>query len=503
MRAALRTTGTAWLVLWGLVAWSWRYRTWAVSTAVLAFALYVLERTSIAVAVITLGWAMPAVVAVAWSRWFPYSFEEWVAGPWRRRCWRVWARKQWPVLSRNCGLSTSSQGKRRSIWSGNVTSVTRWSDARLCTVSTAGYTISLLIRARPGQTSGDIVHAADAIASAAGAVAVTARVHTPSTASVELVMADYLAGTVDTPDPALTDTTRPVVLGRAENSGPVTLDPVAGLHVAIQGATRSGKSALCYGYLSALAYRDDVLVCGVDPTGILLIPFVAGRGSAWIATTGTDAQAVADALEAITAQMDDRIAGLVRDGRDKVSTFTPTLPAVVVVLEEYPGLLSQLVKDDEANGRKTTARIAPKVERAAGRIIKEGAKVGVTVLVLAQRMSAKAIETDDRSNLPVRITLRVDNGDAVAMLHDGIDRSGLDVLRQFPPGRGLIEAPGLPLQKFQADYTDYDTYRARVAAGIAATDVPGTFVASFAPELSVVEGDAADGTRDTGWGKAS
>ena len=192
------------------------------------------------------------------------------------------------------------------------------------------------------------------------------------------------------------------------------------MHVAIQGATRSGKSALCYGYLGTIAHRPDVLVCGVDPTGILLTPFLAGRGGAWVATTGNDGERVAEVLYSITDHMDHRICDLVASGQDKITVFDSAVPAVVVVLEEYPGLLAQLTKDDEANGRKTGQRVAPQVERSVGRIIKEGAKVGVTVLILAQRMSARAVDTDDRSNLPVRITLRVDNGDAVAMLHDGV-----------------------------------------------------------------------------------
>lgn len=239
-----------------------------------------------------------------------------------------------------------------------------------------------------------------------------------------------------------------------------------------------------------------MLVCGVDPTGILLTPFLGGRGGAWVATTGNDGERVSNVLSSITGHMDDRIHDLVASGRDKISVFDTAVPAIVVVLEEYPGLLAQLAKDDEANGRKTGQRVAPQVERSVGRIIKEGAKVGVTVLVLAQRMSARAIDTDDRSNLPVRITLRVDNGDGVAMLHDGVNRSGMDDVRQFPPGRGLIEAPGLPLQRFQADLTEYDTYLRRVADGINATDKHDAFTATTLDKGD----DMSDGVE---WGKAS
>lgn len=473
----------------GVVGWSWRHRNWSGSMIVLAFSLAVLDRELVAVGVLLLGWALPALVAVTWHRFDPYSFERWVGGPWRRRTWRVWVRENWSGLSRNCGLSTSQQGQRRSVWSGDRRAVTVWSDARLCSVSTSGWSLTLTVRARAGQTATDVVKAAGAIASTMSADTYTARPLTPSTASIELVMVDHLAGTVRAPDPSRVNQSLPVAVGRSANAGLVAFDPLAGLHMAIQGATRSGKSVLCYSYLSALAHRKDVLVCGVDPTGILLTPFTEGRGGHWVSTSAKDGEHIAAVLDGITEQMDQRITDLVNGGRDKITSFNECTPAILCVFEEYPGLLSQLTKDDEANGRRGKDRIAPQVELAVGRFIKEGAKVGVTVLVLAQRMSAKAIETDDRSNIPIRATMRVDNGDAVAMLHDGIDRAGLDMIRQFPPGRGLIEAPGMPLQKFQADLIDYDAYRARVAAGIRATESVIAFRPFLHPGLSVVEGE--------------
>ncbi len=436
--AGLRFVGVCVLLVWGLVGWSWRHRVWVGSIVVLAFSFAVLDRSEVAVGGLLLGWALPALVAVPWARWSPHSFERYVAGPWRRSLWRVKMREGWAYLSRECGLSTSHQAQRRSAWNGNTQTVTVWTDSRLCSVVTSGWTMTVTVRARHGQTSGDVVKAAGAIASVVGADTFTARPLTPSTASIDLVMADYLAGTVRSPNPSRLDADAPVVVGRAENSGTVALDPLGCLHMAIQGATRSGKSVLCYGYLSALANRPDVLVCGIDPTGILLTPFATGRGGKWIATSVKDGEHVARVLDAITDHMDTRITDLVASGRDKIAAFNPCTPAVMVVLEEYPGLLVQLAKDDEAHGRRAKDRLAPQVERSVGRIVKEAAKVGVTVMVLAQRMSAKAIETDDRSNIPVRVTMRVDNGDAVAMLHDGIDRTGIELVRQFPPGRGLI-----------------------------------------------------------------
>lgn len=228
--------------------------------------------------------------------------------------------------------------------------------------------------------------------------------------------------------------------------------------------------------------RRDVVVCGIDPTGILLTPFTHGRGGSWVVPTAKDGPRAVAVLDAITDYMDARIQGVLAQGRDKIDVFHESTPVVLVVMEEYPGLLSQLRKDDAREGRAVKDRCAPKVEAAVGRIIKEGAKAGVIALILGQRMSANAIDTDDRSNIPTRLTLRVDNGDAVRMLHDGIDTGGTEEVRQFPPGRALYEAPGVPLQRVQADFTTYDTYLARVANGIAATHT----ITAFAPPVVVV-----------------
>lgn len=468
-------------IVWGVVAWSGRHYKALSFPVGFAPAVWVFaDRPDIAIAMVVLGWLLPALLCVGWALFRPHSWHRLVIGPLQRRRWRRWARGSWGHLARQCGLSRSYTVARRSLWNGAETEETRWVHPKLRRVATAGYTLTLTVSARTGQTSTDIAAVAKAIGAAGNAHTVTTFEESPSVVRIELVMVDHLVGERSSPTP--TSAQVPVVVGRAESSVNTRWDPRACMSIALQGATRSGKSALCYGYLGALAWRKDVIVAGIDPTGILLTPFLPGRGGAWIAPTVKDSARVAAVLDAIVGHMDVRIADLVAARKDKITDFNECTPVVLVVLEEYPGLLRQLEADDAANGRPVKERIAPKVERSVGRIVKEGAKVGVTLLVLAQRMSAKAIDTDDRSNLPIRVTLRVDNGDAVRMLHDGVDAGGVEAVRQFPPGRGLYEAPGVPLQRFQAHNTTYDTYLARVAAGIRAT----ASVVAFTPPAVVV-----------------
>lgn len=356
----------------------------------------------------------------------------------------------------------------------------------------------LTVRAAPGQTVADWQAACASLASTFAAHSVIARPGSrPGWVVLDVLRRDPLAGESTAPNPARLPASGGVELGRDEHGQPFALDPFATPHAGMQGATRSGKSSTCYTLLGALAHRPDVVVCGVDPSGLLLDPFTHGRGSAWIAT-GThadDLDHAAHVLADLVALMDDRVRDLRAAGVDKLAGFTPGTPAVWVVLEEYPGLLAAAKALDGERGAKPGERLAPRLEAAVGRLVKEGAKVGVCVLVLAQRMSAEALKTDDRANLGCRVTLRVDNADAVAMLHDGLTRDQTQTVREFAPGVALVETPGVPLRRVRMHYTSYEAYRARVTAGLAAQTAPALGCDLVGEVLDHPTAAAARGTR--------
>lgn len=146
------------------------------------------------------------------------------------------------------------------------------------------------------------------------------------------------------------------------------------------------------------------------------------------------------------------------------------MPLITVVLEKYPGLISTAKSDDDASGRRTGDRLRPKIERSVGRLLKEGAKVGTCVIVLAQRMSAETIDTDSRAQLGREISLLVDNPDSIRMLQQQVSPELVGKIYEFPSGRAVIEAPGMKLTKIQTDNTEYSTYIQRVEEGIARSE---------------------------------
>ena len=255
----------------------------------------------------------------------------------------------------------------------------------------------------------------------------------------------------------------PVTLGRTQAGGDLRVDLAAAWHTAIQGATRGGKSVLTYRLLGGVANRDCVVIAGLDPTGILFAPWRWSPHPEWRwmgPRNPLDAVAVTAAL---VAEMDDRIDGLKQSFTDKIEDFDRDCPVIIVVFEEYPGMLEKADEDDATNGRKPAERIKPRIQAAMGRLVREGAKVGVRVVILAQRMDAAFVPGSVRDNLGLRITLRQEGSDGIRMLHEGqVPPDEMASFARFQPGQGVYQHPEFGFGFFRTDVTDYRQYVDRV-----------------------------------------
>ncbi|BDH56696.1 FtsK/SpoIIIE domain-containing protein [Tsukamurella sp. PLM1] len=257
----------------------------------------------------------------------------------------------------------------------------------------------------------------------------------------------------------------PLVIGRGKNMQVIEWNPLetAG-HLILQGETRSGKSVLTYSLLAQLAPMVDVVVRGIDPTGILAKPWKQGR---WV--TGTrDMTRVAELLEEEVEEMDCRNAELAVRGWDKITQVSQMEPLRVIVLEEYAAIMEAAGNEDSKEGRQRADRVKPRIESAVARLVAEGAKAGMRVFLLTQRASSNVINTDARGNFAIRITLRVGSREAVKMLHDGLDESWLKTIQQYKNGVGIVDLPGEKIQKFRAVYigdAEYDRYLVAVGVG--------------------------------------
>lgn len=154
-----------------------------------------------------------------------------------------------------------------------------WVDPVLQKVVLEPLRVDYIIVSRPGQIAHDIQATGEQIAAMNQAHHWDSEILAPNAIRMTLFFADSLSGVRNSIAPP-ENYYHGLIIGRSKRGGDVLLDVSESVHTAVQGVTRSDESALMYGILSGLSYRDDVLICGIDPTGVLLSPFTSGRGAA-------------------------------------------------------------------------------------------------------------------------------------------------------------------------------------------------------------------------------
>jgi hypothetical protein len=247
----------------------------------------------------------------------------------------------------------------------------------------------------------------------------------------------------------------PVNLGRAEDGSTLAHALADAAHLAVQGQNGAGKSAFTYGLLSQLCAAPDVLITGSDITGLVLGRAWEGTAHHKWQTTGTrDLDAHAVMLEALVAEMDRRLDSM-PPRHDKVRPTVQT-PLILVVLEEFPGLL----RAAQAKDKKLAERITSTVLR----LVSEGRKAAFRVLMLAQRFEANAVGGGyARDQFALRLSFRVP-GDSLVMLHGEDARKLGPKHANAAPGVAYMSAPGHELVRLRAPYLgSYGEFCDRIA----------------------------------------
>lgn len=313
------------------------------------------------------------------------------------------------------------------------------------------------VQVLPGSSPQDLVKKSDRLAATLGHP-VRLSVTGPRTVRVQLVEVDPLAG-LRRSQGEVTD--GGIVVGRLDTGGDAHVDLRDASHLAIQGMTRSGKSAFCYTLLSPLAADESVIVGGIDPNRVLLAPWThRERSDGWLAL-GSDPVAAVDLLGRYVEEMDRRMDVLDTLGIEALREFTPDAPLLVCVLEEFPAMIRAAEGHDA--GAKPADRVGPLIRQRVARLVMEGAKAGIRVVLIAQRMDASIVDGAVRGQFGSRVTFAVDTRDAVEMLHPNTDPDVIDQVRHFPPGRCIFWRHRVQ-HIAQADLTEYAGYRRRLGA---------------------------------------
>lgn len=314
-----------------------------------------------------------------------------------------------------------------------------------------GHPLTLVIEMLRGQHVSDYTVKADRLALALDAAVVVAVPRGGRLLGLELHDVDPLAEQYTPTLPELDRAHHEVILGRGEDGATVGHALASAAHIAVQGQNGSGKSLFAYALLAQAATAPDVLVAGSDITGLLLgRPWDGTRHGQWQATGTADLEAHAVVLERLVAVMDHRLAAM-PVGVDKLEP-TEDLPLVLVVVEEFPGLLR--AAGGEPRPSKGERTLLHRITGANLRLLSEGRKVAFRVLTLAQRAEAEALGGGyARDQYALAVSFRVP-ADSLAMLH-GDDARPLGAAHQTAdPGIAVVSAPGRPLARVRTPYLE-------------------------------------------------
>lgn len=339
---------------------------------------------------------------------------------------------------------------------------------RLVAVDCWGPNPVLVVQLLPGQLLADLRKQSERLAPRLGAKFLRMTPRGEQWVRIELMQTDPLDVPVEVapslqrvPDYSVLD--HPVMVAQTEAGARIWLGWADAPNAVIQGATRSGKSVWCYSVLGQLARCHDVLIAGSDPSGILLgRPYEGTEHRDWQAVGSSDVMAHLAILRKIVAEMDRRILTL----PPRVDKIGPTSdqPLLICVLEEFAGLLRLASTLATPRGE---AKVVDQLRALFGRLVSEGHKVAIRLLVISQRADATIIGGFERGQLGLRVSFRVTDPEALVMIHP----EGRDFFAehsQAPAGVALFETVGHPLTRVRGprltgEETDYAAYWDEIA----------------------------------------
>ena len=377
-----------------------------------------------------------SLALVVWRLQSPATYERYVADPARRARWLLWAMISWPRVAKACGLSSSERVIRKDA-QGMATTKTIWTHPRLLAVTISGHCLRMTVRTRTGQTVDDLQNAVPAIRDAVGAHSVRSVVVGPGTVRMEFVMRQHLATTNNAQTPRQLMTTA-VRLGRCENGSPWTLR-IAGRHTLTVGCTGSGKGSIFWGIAGGFGpavQAGSVHLVAIDLKYGVEVSIGASLFTK-VATTDADAVKTLAALEQLMDARGRRMAGRARE-----HTPTPSVPLVVLLIDELAGVTAYM--SDPALRKQAAASLA--------RILTKGRALGIVVVAFLQDPRKEVLPM--RGLFTQTIALRLRSRDEVAMvLGDGLaDTAPADRISPDLPGTGyIIEEDGATM-RVRADY---------------------------------------------------
>jgi DNA segregation ATPase FtsK/SpoIIIE-like protein len=209
-------------------------------------------------------------------------------------------------------------------------------------------------------------------------------------------------------------------------------------HALIAGSTGSGKSEWLKAMVASMLLRstsEQVKIALIDPK-VLTFAGVEGSPYLWrpVATTLTEALAI---LRDSVREMDSRYQTLAREAfvnlGERIKAGKSDLPFLVLIFDEFADLILA--------GREDKKEFEALVARIAGK----GRAAGIHLVLATQRPDRAVVTGLIKSNLPLKVCLKVANTVNAQIVLDEPGAESLfgkgDLLCDF--GKGLVRAQGL------------------------------------------------------------
>ncbi|PZS16979.1 MAG: hypothetical protein DLM54_10470 [Acidimicrobiales bacterium] len=221
--------------------------------------------------------------------------------------------------------------------------------------------------------------------------------------------------------------------------------------VLLAGSPGSGKSATMWLLVLAAMLDPSVRLMAVDLKGGVELGLVASRAER-LATTLDDAVAVIDdALVEVSGRY-----GVLRErGLRKVESGDPSMPPLVVVIDELAELTGTGSKESKAAGESLR------------RLVATGRAAGVTVIAATQKPSSDVVPTGLRDLFATRIGLRCGMRGQAETIAPEI-AGELTKIPASQPGTAYVVDEGGSWQRFRAWYLTDDMVRQVASAAEAA-----------------------------------
>ena len=235
-------------------------------------------------------------------------------------------------------------------------------------------------------------------------------------------------------------------IGRRFDNKPLTLPWPGCPHIQIGGETGSGKSGVCNAIIGAVAGRADTAIVGIDLKLVELSPW--NRRLSALATTPTEADQL---LVSLRHLITTRAAWMEANGHRRWdSQFGPWVLVVIDELAELQAIDADRLADviETGEGGPAAIREAKNGQQVRSALLGSLARLarasGVTIIGATQYPSAETIDQQIRTQLTIKIMLRVASGEQVAVCLGQGYANAISPKSIGPAEKGGLWIVGLP-----------------------------------------------------------